>query len=280
MMPETTGNFDPMKRIFFIFCAFCFSFPLKAEDGLASHQAVYDIALASTAGGAASVVNAKGKMFYKIQKVCGQWQTESVFSLDIGYELSGPDTTNWKQTTRESADGCLFDFEVFVREKGEDRKDLAGSAVCQNGKKVLRLTFPVRSEAVFPKNVVFPVQQTIRLLKAARLGKKNVSAYVYDGTRPEALYSVNAAVSAPEQMLSEKISGDTDLVAGKKAWRFDTAFFEEFSAGNLPDGAPSYEVSLYYYENGVSDKIVQDFGTHRLLSTLTELRRLPDLPCQ
>ena len=99
MMPETTGNFDPMKRIFFIFCAFCFSFPLKAEDGLASHQAVYDIALASTAGGAASVVNAKGKMLYKIQKVCGQWQTESVFSLDIGYELSGPDTTNWKAPT-------------------------------------------------------------------------------------------------------------------------------------------------------------------------------------
>lgn len=44
------------------------------------------------------------------------------FSLDIGYELSGPDTTNWKQTTRESADGCLFDFEVFVREKAKTVK--------------------------------------------------------------------------------------------------------------------------------------------------------------
>lgn len=269
-----------MKRIFFIFCAFCFSFPLKAEDELASHQAVYDITLASTAGGAASVVNAKGKMFYKIQKVCGRWQTESVFSLDIGYELSGLDTTNWKQTTRESADGCLFDFEVFVREKGEDRKDLAGSAVCKNGKKELRLSFPVRSEAVFPKNVVFPVQQTIRLLEAARQGKNNVSTYVYDGTRPEALYSVNAAISAPENFSSPKVRGDADLTAGKKAWRFDTAFFEEFAAGNLPDGTPSYEVSLYYYENGISDKIVQDFGDYRLLSTLTELRRLPDRACQ
>ena len=58
------------------------------------------------------------------------------------------------------------------------------------------------------------------------------------------------------------------------------AFFEEFAAGNLPDGTPSYEVSLYYYENGISDKIVQDFGDYRLLSTLTELRRLPDRACQ
>ena len=37
---------------------------------------------------------------------------------------------------------------------------------------------------------------------------------------------------------------------------------------------------LYYYENGISDKIVQDFGDYRLLSTLTELRRLPDRACQ
>lgn len=269
-----------MKRILFILCAVCFASPLKAEDKLVSHRAVYDIVLDSTAGGAAGVVNAKGKMLYKIQKVCGQWRTESVFSLDVGYELSGLDTTNWKQTTRESADGCLFDFEVFVREKGKDRKDLAGSAVCKNGKKELRLTFPVQSEAVFPKNVVFPVQQTIRLLNAAGKGEKNVSTYVYDGTRPEALYSVNAAVFPPENAVSGKIGGDADLIAGKNARRFDTAFFKEFAAGNPPDGTPDYEVSLYYYENGVSDKITQDFGTYRLKSTLTDLRRLPERPCR
>lgn len=269
-----------MKMFFLFFVCCCFSVGAAARDLLTPHQAVYDITLASTAGGAASVVNAKGKMFYKIQKVCNQWQTESVFSLDVGYELAGSDTTNWKQTTRESADGCLFDFEVFVREKGHDRKDLAGSAVCKNGKKELRLSFPVLSEAVFPKNVVFPVQQTIRLLTAAGQGKKNVSTYVYDGTRPEALYSVNAVISSPEKFVSKKVKGDTDLISGKKAWRFDTAFFEEFAIGNPPDGSPSYEVSLYYYENGISDQIVQDFGAYRLLSTLTDLRRLPDLPCQ
>lgn len=269
-----------MKRLFLIFYVFLFSFPCVAEERLASHQAVYDIALASTEGGAASVVNAKGKMMYKIQKVCDKWQTESVFSLDIGYELSGLDTTNWKQTTRESADGCSFDFEVFVREKGQDRKDLAGSAVCKNDKKVLRLTVPVRSEAVFPKNVVFPVQQTLRLLEAARAGKKNVTAYVYDGTRPESLYSLNAAVSYPEKFESEEVAGDIGLIKGKKAYRFDTAFFEEFETGSLPDGAPLYEVSLYYYDNGISDRIVQNFSDYQLISTLKELKSLPEKPCE
>ena len=267
-------------RLFFLICVWCcFSIRAAAEDRLTSHQAVYDITLASTAGGAAGVVNAKGKMSYKIQKVCNQWQTESVFSLDIGYELSGLDTTNWKQTTRESADGCLFDFEVFVREKGKDRKDLAGRAVCKNDTKELVLSFPVRSSAVFPKNVVFPVQQTLRLLQAARQGKKSVAAYVYDGTRPESLYSVNAVISEPDPFRPRKVKGDADLIANQKIWRFDMAFFEEFATGNLPDGSPLYEVSLYYYDNGISNEIVQDFKDYRLLSTLTELHRLPDLPC-
>ena len=59
----------------------------------------------------------------------------------------------------------------------------------------------------------------------------------------------------------------------------DDVLFEEFKTTDLPDGTPYYEVSLYYYDNGISDKIVQNFNSYRLVSTLTELRRLPELPC-
>lgn len=251
----------------------------QADGGLQSHRASYDISLHSTSGGAAGVVTAKGKMRYRIQKVCGVWETESVFSVEVGYEQIGSDTTNWKQTTRESADGCRFDFTVYVREKGADRKDLSGTAVCDAGKKRVRLTAPVASEAVLPKSVAFPVQQTLRLLNAARTEKKNVFSYVYDGTRPESLFSTNTAISAADGFSSSGVKGDADLVKGRKAYRFDTAFFEEFGASSAADGTPAYEVSLYSYDNGISDKIVQNFGTHRLLSVLTDLERLPDRPC-
>lgn len=251
----------------------------RADGGLQSHRASYDISLYSTAGGAAGVVTAKGKMRYQIQKVCGVWETESVFSIDVGYEQIGLDTTNWKQTTRESADGCRFDFTVYVREKGADRKDLSGTAVCDAGKKRVRLTVPVASEAVLPKSVAFPVQQTLRLLDAARAGKGTVFSYVYDGTRPESLFSTNTAVTAADGFSSPAVKGDADLVKDRKAYCFDTAFFEEFAVPAAADGAPAYEVSLYSYDNGISDQIVQNFGTHRLLSVLTDLERLPDKPC-
>ena len=269
-----------MKRVVPVLYGILLMFPsISCARELASHQAVYDISLASTKGGAAGVVNARGKMSYSIQKVCDQWQTESVFSLDVGYEMIGLDTTNWKQTTREKTDGCLFEFDVFVRERGQDRKDLSGKALCADNKKALRLSLPVKSEAVFPSSVAFPVQQTVRLLDAAEAGKNRVSSYVYDGTRPEALYSMNAMISSAENFKSEEAKGDTDLVKKKKAYRFDAAFFEEFVDKKSQDGTPQYEVSLYYYDNGISDKIEQDFGSYRLRSTLVNLKKLPEIPC-
>lgn len=259
---------------------FCTAFSgLAVAQGLVSHKAVYDIVLASTKGGAAGVVDARGKMSYSLQKVCGQWRTESVFSLDVGYEMAGPDTTNWRQTTRESTDGCSFEFDVFVREKRQDRKDLSGRAVCVGNKKEVRLDVPIKSQAVFPGNVVFPVQQTLKLLTAAKEGKKNVSSYVYDGTRPEALYFMNAVISDAAVEPSERVAGDARLLENKKAYRFDTAFFEEFSTGRMKDGSPQYEVSVTYYENGIGDKIEQDFGSYRLRSNLTDLKRLKEIPC-
>ena len=269
-----------MKKYFpvlFLFASFGTVDALAGEQ--ASHRAVYDITLASTKGGAAGVVNAYGRMSYSAQKVCGRWNTESVFSLDVGYELSGNDTTIWKQTTKESDDGCFFEFDVFVREKGKDRKELSGKAVCEKGKKVLRLTEPLASRAEFPSSVLFPVAQTLRLLNAAEKGRKSFSSYVYDGTRPESLYSVNAMISVPPTVPSGAVSGDTALIAGKKTYRFDMAFFQSFGDKKSRDGTPSYEVSADYCENGIGRRIEQDFGAYRLKSELVSVERLEEIVC-
>lgn len=270
----------PMKFFLFFILSVLTAFPACAESGLVSHAAVYNITLQSTEGGASSVVHAGGKMRYSVQKVCDSWQTETVFSLDISYELSGIDTTNWKQTTVESADGCRFDFDVFVRENGTDRKDLAGKARCEGGKKVLRLSVPALSEAVFPKNVAFPMQQIVTLIDAAKAGKKDVSGYVYDGTRPEALHSMHAVISRPAGAVrNSEIKGDTGLLKDKQSFWFNIAFYPEFKTGRPDDGKPLYEAALRYYDNGISDEVTQDFGAYKLRSSLVELKRLPDVPC-
>ena len=134
-------------------------------------------------------------MHYKAQKKCALWETETVFSLDVSRELAGVETMHWKQTTVESLDGCRFDFTVYVRENGRDRKELSGRALCENGKKRLFVDYPVAVEADFPKTVKFPLEQTVAWLDAAQKGQKSFTSYVFDGTRADALMAMNAVVS-------------------------------------------------------------------------------------
>lgn len=250
-----------MFRLLFILL-FAFKTAIAAP---VSHEAVYTIALASTAGGADSVVGADGTMRYRVQKVCDAWQTETVFSLNVSRELAGVETTHWKQTTTETLDGCRFDFTVFVRENGQDRKDLSGHARCENGKKRLFVDYPVALQADFPKTVLFPLEQTVTWLNAAAEGKKSFSSYVFDGTKADALMSLNAVVSERD--------------VKNKSRRFDFAFFPA-GKGQKSDGTPLYESSSLYYDNGVADDIRQDFGTYVLQSKLKSFKRLQDIPCE
>lgn len=271
------------KRLLFLLILMLCARAVSAADvpDPVSHRAVYDLFLESTKGGAGSVVDARGKMTYAVRKVCGDWKTETTFSLDVSYELSGIDTTHWKQETLESPDGCRFDFAVYTFQNGQDRLEFKGNAVCEGKAKKITISEPLASEALFPAGVRFPVQQTLMMLDAAAKGKKSVSSYVYDGTRLEALYFMNALISPAEGNGAPKgVAGDVSLLSGKSR-RFDAAFFNDtgLDGEGEKDGSPFYEASVRYYENGISDDVVQDFGLYKLRSQLREVKRLSNMPC-
>ncbi len=253
-----------MKLFLFLFLAAAPAFAAPV-----SHEAVYDIGLSSSAGGASGVVSARGVMRYTLRKNCSVWNTETVFSTDVAYESAGVRTTHWKQTTKETPDGCLFDFEVFSREKGRDKKELAGSARCENGKKKLKIIHPTVMFFDFPSSVRFPVEQTFSLVRAMKNNEKEVKTRFYDGTLPVA----SAVVAARLSPSSEKAA--LPALNGVKKSKVDLAFYPR----DREDGTPAYEVSLRLYENGVVDESVQDFGSHVLKSTLRSLTFLPDIPC-
>ncbi len=257
-------------------------YDLLTESALVSHQAVYDLFLESTEGGAGGVVNAQGTMRYSLHKACKEWKTETVFSLDVSYELNGIDTTHWKQETLESQDGCRFDFAVYTFSDGKDKTEFKGTAVCRGQSKEVAISEPLVSEASFPLGVRFPVQQTLLMLDAAKRGRSHVSSYIYDGTRLEGLYFMNAGISPAvfETGGKRSVAGDASLLDGK-SYRFDTAFFNDtgLDGEKEKDGRPFYEASVRYYENGVSDDVVQDFGLYKLRSRLREIRRLSDEEC-
>lgn len=248
------------------------------ELALESHQAVYRIALQQTGGGAASVVYASGVMKYSVQKVCDDWTTGTTIDLELSSELTGISRLLWRQSTKEAMDGCAFDFTVSAFENNEDKKELEGVARCEQDKKRLVLTYPLASEAVLPKNVMFPMQQTAFLIAAANKGKKTVSSYVYDGTRLEALNYAFAVISENTQKSAENIKGDRSLLGGKSHW-FDIAFYNDMGLSGVKDGSPFYEAGMILYNNGIGDRIVQNFGSYTIESSLVSVDRLENVAC-
>ena len=276
-----------LKRFFLsAFILLCTAFPCsarkKAAVPLVSHEAYYDLSLYETKGGALSVVAARGTMTYKLQKTCGAYETETTFSLGIGYEISGLDTSFFKQKTTESTDACSFDFTVFTKETENDKEitDVSGTGACLKNKKKITLTHPLAGEVVLPRTVLYPVQQTKVLLDAAAKGKKFLHSYVYDGTKFDALHFVSTVVSAPSSVSAapKDVSGDATLLSVPHYW-FDMAFYNDTDVEKPDDGRPLYEAGVRYYVNGVSDEVIQDFGEYKLKSTLTRIKRLKDKPC-
>lgn len=250
-----------------VFVLICLASPAFATP--LSHTAKYDITLLSTEGGAQSVVGAKGILKYQVRKACNYWQTETIFTLDINYDISGIETTNWKQETTESLDGCVFDFKVFTRENSTDRSDLQGQIRCDGKKQKLYISHPFKEDHILNQIVKTPLQQMEALFSAAKAGKKHFSSIVYDGTQYNAMMYVSVFIA--ENRKAPKFEALKD----KKSWHFDFAFYPLNSKSDIP----AYETSAIYYENGVADEIVQDFGSYKLKSTLKHLKPLRNLNC-
>lgn len=267
--------------IFFICFVLFSAFRANASDILpVSHRATYDLTLLKTKGGALSVVSAMGKMNYSIQKVCNTYKTETVFSLTIAYEISGIDTTLWRQVSTESDDGCLFDFTVStLDDTGKEVTETKGKGICEGQKKKLTVLFPLSSEVTFPKTVYFPVQHIKTMLKAGKEGKKFVSSYVYDGSKLESLQKTHTVISPfVFETKNRSVSGDVALLSGNSK-RFDTAFYNDLGLSAFNDGTPMYEVSMRLYDNGIAEDVRQDFGDFAIQSNLTHIERLPEIAC-
>jgi len=229
---------------------------------IASHKAVYDWTLHETKGGALSVVAAFGTLTYKVQKKCGVYETETVSDLTVAYDINGVEKTSFRQETKESEDGCFFEFKTWSDKNGAP--DVAGIGVCEADKKKITLTHPLPAETVLPRSVLFPVAQTKALLRAAADGKKIFSSYVYDASKADSLHFVSA------------VAGKADADGNRL---FNLAFYNDMDGKDRNDGSPLYEADVRYDPNGAASGVIQRFDGYTLKSVLTSLEKLPDLPC-
>jgi hypothetical protein len=108
-------------------------------------------------------------------------------------------------------------------------------------------------------------------VETARAGRRLLNAPLFDGTSDEGAQDTTTIVTG---WAAAQGQPRFPLLANQASGRMRIAFF---ARGDATGGAsaPDYEVGLRYFENGVADELVMDFGEFTVTGRLLELTPIP-----
>ena len=245
--------------------------PLTAR-ALASHRGIYSLTL-DRARENATIVDVSGAMLFELIDACESWTTRQRLTMTLrdreGTELE----TGSDYATLESMDGRNLRFSLTHMTQGAVKSRVAGQAeLTADGSGVARYSEPEVKELPIPPGTLLPNTHTIATLNAARAGQRLLVAPIFDGTTADGAQQTTTVMS-PWQGPQPVPEAPSLSTLGSSRMRI--AFFEP--DGEQAGGArtPSYEVSLRYFENGVADDMIMDFGDFTVRAKLMKLEDAP-----
>lgn len=255
-----------------------------APDALVPHEATYAMHLSSSRSGS-GVVGASGTMYYSFADTCDGYAVNTRTLLSLSYGAGTPVLSAWEFTTWESKDGSQYRFQVRNSRNGQLIETIDGRAHMPRDateKGSVEFFRPTKHTADLPVGTLFPTEHTRLLLEEADSGSRFIIRNVFDGSGDRGTYEVSALIGnrqdgvavGPEHAATtaERISGA--LLEGP-AWTMSMAFFPEGSAAPTPE----FQVGLTYHDNGVAERVVQDFGDFTISGELTDLKPLERPEC-
>lgn len=241
-----------------------------ASVALASHRAVYDLALAD-ASDRSGITGLAGRMVYEFDgSACDGYTVNFRFVTRI----DTPETSrlsDMQTTTYEDGDGSSFDFSTksYVDEMMD--KEIRGRATLDAS------ATQVNVEKPKPQNVTlepsrFPTQHLKELIDKAVSGEHFYETTLFDGSE-DADRLMTTTVVVGKKAAAEQ--SDPELaalgpLAGDQYWPVDMAYFD------LTDGeeVPSYRISFKLHENGFTRDLLMDYGDFAMTGTLVKLEML------
>jgi hypothetical protein len=208
-------------------------------------------------------------MGYEVADVCDGWATRQRLHMTIT-NAEGQDTDmDSDYATWESKDGLNFRFHMAQKSDTAVTNQTDGGAHLSRtgGPGEAQYRVPKEAKAALPAGTLFPMMHTIAIINAAREGKKFIALPLFDGTDDNGVEDSSIAI------LDWKPPFGTGqaLLTPLPSTRVRIAFFDH-SAGTV---TPTYEVAMRYWENGVADAMLMDFGDFVMNAKMTELNPIP-----
>jgi EipB-like len=251
----------------------------------APHRAVYDVSLVRAAPGS-GVNDMSGRLVYELKGGACEGYTQTMRFVTQSSASDGSEQVNdMRSSTFEETAGRKLRFTTTQYKDdqiAEVTEGEAGRAAAGDVK--IELTKPETKAISLPSNTYFPIQHSIAMLEAARAGQPRFVADVYDGSEKGDKLSATTTIIG-----KARLAGASELPAAvastarlkeMKFWPISTSYFEKDKGFDKKDSLPNYEMSAHFYENGVSTRLVMDYGDFALKGDLKELEFLPEPGCQ
>lgn len=252
--------------------------PALAAMPLANYRSVHDLTLAE--GGDLDVGSVKGRLVTEFTgSACSGYTTRTRFVTRYSNDEGDLRTDDVRSLMFETVDGFYeFTHETFEGEELVERT--AGTARRDGGAPQVDLTEPEEKNFALAPDTAFPTEQVVRVLDAARAGKKFLTMDLYDGSEGgEVAYSTSVVIGE-RSTAADDLDGETAIAeagfASQAHWRMTISYFPQPAGSEM---TPDYTMSLVVYENGISRDVKLDYGVFALVGKLTRLEMLPTPAC-
>ncbi len=250
---------------------------------LASHRAIYELALAHSHGNSStSTVAARGRILYDFAgSACEGYKLDfrQVSELDNG---EGRVTlSDLRSNTWEDGDANNYQFKSQNYTNNRLVNSVDGQAVRQPDRIAVTLSKPKDATLGLDRTIVFPTEHVRRIIDAARAGKTILQFPVYDGSESgQKVYNtltVMGRVIEPEERVPTDAAAGQRALAGLKRWPVTVSYFDRSAATG--EQTPVYAISFELYENGISRALLLDYNDFAISGELTSLEIRDSKPC-
>jgi len=264
------------SRFLLIVAAVGFAAGLAAGQALAlefsPHRAIYGVTLDPASSGAVSEVS--GNLSIDWQRGCSGWTFEYRSVIDVTQVESGRVRLSTVATTWESNTGSEYRFNVRHSTNGHELEKIEGYAILKASGTAgtVNFTAPRERTMTLPAGTLFPMGHSMAVMEAAvnRTAPVFLPLSVFDGMDVQGLYLVNAVIGKSPRAGAVSSDGAPEVPAlqrNHRMWPLSLAYFNKVER----EAAPSHEMSLLLYENGVSDQLVIDFGDFKIRAHIEKL---------
>ncbi len=273
--------------------------PPKAETEplkriMVPHRAVYELSLVKKHQ-SISVSGITGRMVFELTgSPCTGYRQKMRMVTRIIDAKGQPTLLDDRSNSWEGSQNLNFQFVLHQYKNKELQEHVTGSARRDRKKSKLdvQVQKPDALKLELPGDVLFPVQHSLALQRAARAGESHLDVQVYDGSdQGRSFYKtysfigkkfspVGASGGAKQKSRhGVQVENLSKLgLSGLSSWPVAVSYF--YIARKYDDKIPVYELSFRMFENGVSSSMLMNYGHFSVYARLGQIKYLRTKPCK